>query len=146
MSIKTRQDSTPIRWYFADYIQESLGGSVNIVKERQLDIWYNIGTDYVLMLFLTAIARRFLHDGMSWQKLEVYKVGEGEQYCAHLALASEAYGGDLKVQFFRADNYPLPVKKIILNKNKKRTTTKQKVKKNGSKRTKETCADPEISG
>ena len=36
------------------------------------------------------------------------------------------------------DNYPLPVKKIILNKNKKRTTTKQKVKKNESKRTKET--------
>ena len=119
---------------------------MNIVKERKLDIWYNIGTDYVLMLFLTAIARRFLHDGMSWQKLEVYKVGEGEQYCAHLALASEAYGGDLKVQFFRADNYPLPVKEMMLNKNKKRTTTKQKEKKNESKKTRKMGAEPEISG
>ena len=145
MSIKTRQQSTPIRWFFVDYIQESLGGSVTILKERSLDVWYEIGTGYVLMLFLTAVMNRFLRNGLSWHKLEVYKVGEGEKYCAHLALASKGCGGDLKVQFFRADSYPLPVKKIMLKKNKKRTTTKQKGKKNESKRTRKMGAEPEIS-
>lgn len=112
----TRTVDSPIRRVFVDYLQESLGGSISIEKETSLEVWYRVKTDYVLMLFISAIMRRFLHDGRSWDKLEIYKVGEGEQYCAHLNLPRHNCVGRLKVQIFKADEYQLPKKQVKIKK------------------------------